>query len=146
MKRLRRFSIGRLLAIALVTSWMFVALANAQSGYQGKFTLSSQVHWGSSALPPGNYSFKLACSSEDCSATIWDKDGKVRTARTVVREDNKDPKAGSALLIATRGGENIVHTVRLAGSPVIFIYDLGLAHQRGVQQLTNTNTLLVNAK
>lgn len=147
MKTLRRFSIGKLLAIALVTSWTFVGMANAQSDYQGKFTLSSHVHWGSSVLPPGNYSFRLACSGEDCSATIWDKEGKVRTARSVVKEANKDPKAGSAILIATRGGENIVHSVRLAGSPVIVIYDAALAHERNiVRQASNMNALPVTAK
>jgi hypothetical protein len=36
---------------------------NAQTVYQGKFTLAAETRWGSATLPAGDYTFTLASSS-----------------------------------------------------------------------------------
>jgi hypothetical protein len=49
-----------------------------------------------------------------------------------IREDST--KGGSALLIGTRGGQRIVHSLRIAELGQVFVYDRALAREHAVQE------------
>ena len=51
-------SLRFVLGVALV-GCLFATTAQAQSRFEGKFTLTSEVHWRAAVLPPGDYSLKL---------------------------------------------------------------------------------------
>jgi hypothetical protein len=47
------------LGVAALALGAWATSANAQSAYQGKFTLPVETHWGGATLPAGNYSLVL---------------------------------------------------------------------------------------
>ena len=49
--------------IAAVALGALAISGNAQTVYQGKFTLAVETRWGSSTLPAGDYTFTLTSSS-----------------------------------------------------------------------------------
>ncbi len=51
LKLLRKAGVVALFLAGLATD------GNAQSAYQGKFTLPSETHWGGTTLPAGDYTF-----------------------------------------------------------------------------------------
>ena len=56
----------KLLTKLVVAALALGALAtngNAQTVYQGKFTLPFETHWGSATLPAGDYTFTMASAS-----------------------------------------------------------------------------------
>jgi hypothetical protein len=69
----RRFEMSWARHLKLFTKVGVAALAlgalatsgNAQSVYQGKFTLPFETHWGSVTLPAGDYTFVMSSASSD---------------------------------------------------------------------------------
>lgn len=57
LKLFAKFGVAALALGALATG------ENAQSVYQGKFTLPSETHWGNATLPAGDYTFTMASAS-----------------------------------------------------------------------------------
>jgi hypothetical protein len=57
LKLLTKFGVAALALGALATS------GKAQNAYQGKFRLPVETHWGSTTLPPGDYTFTLPSNS-----------------------------------------------------------------------------------
>jgi hypothetical protein len=71
LNRMRRFEMIWARHLKLFTKVGVAALAlgafatsgNAQTVYQGKFTLPFETHWGSATLPAGDYTFTMASAS-----------------------------------------------------------------------------------
>jgi hypothetical protein len=69
----RRFEMSWARHLKLFTKVGVAALAlgalatsgNAQSVYQGKFTLPFETHWGSATLPAGDYTFVMSSAISD---------------------------------------------------------------------------------
>ena len=51
------------LGVAALALGALAASGNAQSVYQGKFTLPAETHWGGATLPAGDYTFALQSMS-----------------------------------------------------------------------------------
>jgi hypothetical protein len=123
----------------LATS-LFAGTANAQS-FKGKFTLTHETHWGQAVLPAGDY---LLSFDNHISNLLVVRDAK--SGRGVAYEpinNRQDSKAGgSALLIGTRGSQQVVHSFRVAELGETFIYDRPLA-RRAVEEANNTATVRV---
>lgn len=121
----------RLLVLTLAAICLFTGVANAAPIYQGKFTLSNEVRWGKAMLPPGDYSLRVDYVNAATIVTIVEaKSGKhIAFVLSSFREDVG--KGDSALLIATKGNQSVVHSLRLTELNVTFIYDWDLAHGRG---------------
>jgi len=49
--------------VAALALGAFATSGNAQSAYQGKFTLAVETHWGGARLPAGDYTFALPSNS-----------------------------------------------------------------------------------
>jgi hypothetical protein len=129
-----------LFAAVLLASSLFAGSANAQS-FKGKFTLTHETHWGQAVLPAGDY---LLSFDNHISNLLVVRDAK--SGRGVAYEpinNRQDSKAGgSALLIGTRGSQQVVHSFRVAELGETFIYDRPLA-RRAVEEANNTATVRV---
>src|ERR1700676_712908 len=59
LKLLTKAGVAAIALGALATS------GNAQNGYQGKFTLPFETHWGTATLPAGDYTFVMSSASSE---------------------------------------------------------------------------------
>ena len=103
----------------LLAACFLATAAHADSLFEGKFTLTHEVHWGEAVLGPGAYSLALDQSTQ----TIIIRDAS--TGRLVAREfANPDyykaDRADSKLLVAVRGRQRVVYSVQVAGLGKIF--------------------------
>lgn len=126
----------KLLVAALMGACWFVGSANAQFSRQFQFSLPHEVRWGEAMLPAGEYRLKVGYRNAATFVTIQAAEsGKtVAMVRCSITENDKNPKDGSALLIASRGGQRIVHSLKLAELGEVFVYDAALARGRGTSE------------
>lgn len=144
MKRIRKLTTVKLLLAALAITCLFAGRTNAQQAFTSEFTLPFEVQWGLAVLPAGEYRV-----TGDHSGTVDIQEAKsgkfVAHVRCGIREDSR--KGHSALLIATRGGQKVVHSLRLAVLGVTFIYDPALARNPEIMEAHKTQAVpLVTAK
>ena len=62
MKGLRRYSHVALLLLGLLSSTV-VPIATPADSILGRFTLTSEVRWGNTVLPPGEYTYSISSNS-----------------------------------------------------------------------------------
>jgi hypothetical protein len=128
-----------LFAAVLLASSLFAGSANAQS-FKGKFTLTHETHWGQAVLPAGDYVLSF---DNHISNVLVVRDASGRGVAFEPINNRQDSKAGgSALLIGTRGSQQVVHSFRVAELGETFIYDRTLA-RRAVEEANNTATVRV---
>ena len=126
----------KLLVAALMGACLFVGAASAQFSRQFQFSLPHEVRWGEAMLPAGEYRLEVGYRNAATFVTIQEAEsGKtVAMVRCSITENDKNPKDGSALLIASRGGQRIVHSLKLAELGEVFIYNPALARGRGTSE------------
>jgi hypothetical protein len=61
----RRLKLLTKLGVAALALGAFATSGNAQTVYQGKFTLPFETHWGSATLPAGDYTFVMSSASSN---------------------------------------------------------------------------------
>jgi len=108
-----RFFLGILLAACFLAT-----AAHADSLFEGKFTLTNEVHWGKAMLGPGSYTLAL----DQPTRTIIIRDastGKI-VDREFARPDYNTDNDNSQLLVAIQGNQRTVYSVRLAGLGEVF--------------------------
>lgn len=131
MKAIRILTVGQLLAVALLTSFLFASVAGAQSiVYQGKFTLPYEVRWSGSTLPAGDYLIEIKSKGSPIIALVRSTSGKSTVTYVMNSSIDTDPKGQNALLITARNGKNIVHSLAITDLGVVLVYDPGLAHEK----------------
>lgn len=96
----------------------FTATAKADSLFKGKFTLTSEVHWGKAVLPAGEYVLKIEGGSQ--LITIYRADNGGTVVRDFARIGQSDPNGNNALLVSIRGHQRAVYSVQLAGLGEVF--------------------------
>lgn len=134
-----------LFATVLLAICTFARSASAQTQFQGRCTLLYAAHWGKAVLPVGD--FLLTFTRMDGVAMLLVQDAK--SGRYVANEPvnitEESTKSGSALLIGTRAGQRIVHSIRIAELGQVFVYDPALAHGHTVEEVHNTQAVPVSA-
>jgi hypothetical protein len=134
-------------ALVLIAG-LFAGGVQAQSVYNGKFTLTHSVRWGQAVLPAGNYRINIDPSDGFgmLMAEVFDtKTG--RPAAMIACNITENAKGSSALLLSRRGGEKVVHTLRVEELNESFIFDPSLAHRRVAEEAEATETVpILNAK
>ena len=113
-----RYSANLRVFLGILLAACFLATsALADSLFEGKFTLTNEVHWGKAVLGPGAYS--LALDQPTRTIIIRDcvrQDRRSRVCPTWRSPDNDD----SQLLITVHGNQRAVSSVRLAGLGEVF--------------------------
>ena len=132
-----------LLAAALLATSLFARSAKAQSAINGKFTLQHETRWGQAVLPAGNYSVSFDHNNKIHGLLVIRDAKSLRfVAYEPINNRQDSGKGGSALLIGTRGSQQIVHSFRVAELGQTFVYDRTLA-RRAVEEAHNTKTVPV---
>jgi hypothetical protein len=131
------------LAAVLLTAGAFGSVANAQSEYQGKFTLTYEVQWGKAVLHSGTYLVTLPPAGRDQLLVIRNEKSQrfVAFEPISIREDSGSGE--SALLIGTRGKQRIVYSFRNAELGQMFVYDPALAHPRVADEANKAHAIPV---
>lgn len=136
-----------LFAAALLATCLFAVSANAQSAFQGKFTLQHETRWGDAVLPAGDYVIELdltsAMGSGPSMAVIRNAASGKRVAFVSSAIVDGGASGGSALLIASRGKHRVVHSFRVTELGEVFIYDPALARGRIVEEARSTEAVPV---
>ena len=113
MKRIHSLTMARLIAAALVATFLFAGAANAQTAH-GNFRLPQPVQWGKILLPAGEYEFALKSASMTGLVAVHSKDQKISGFVMPVEIARLDTKAPSALIVEIRGNQRTVRSLRLA--------------------------------
>jgi hypothetical protein len=132
-----------LFATVLLATCLSASSANAQSAFDGKFTLPYEAHWGKAVLPAGDYLLSISATENPPTVIIQDARSGRRVAMVVpsIREDTTG--GGSTLLIGYRGAQRVIHSFRVAELGVVFVSDPGLAHGRAVREEEARKTQVV---
>jgi hypothetical protein len=108
-----------LVAVVLATS-VFVAAANAQPRFQGKFTLPYEVHWSTAVLPAGQYTIRIRSIGD--AAFVSSADGKTGFVLPSRFWDDSQ-KGPTSLLITTYRNERRVRSLNLPGLGASLVYE-----------------------
>jgi hypothetical protein len=121
-----------LFAAAVLATALFAGSASAQSQFKGKFTLQHETRWGQAVLPAGHYT--LTFDNKMPNMLVIRDASSLRGAGYVSANNRQDSAGGeSALLIAVRGSQQVVHSFRAAELGQTFIFDRELA-RRAVEE------------
>jgi hypothetical protein len=133
-------SLKLFLGILLATCFLATA-AHAQSLFEGKFTLTNEVHWGKAVLAPGAYTLTLEQSPR--TIIIRDASGK-NVAQEVSQPGYNTDNDDSQLLVSVRGNQRAVYSVRLAGRGEVFhkVHPFA-ASGRAAEEARNAETIRV---
>ncbi len=136
-----------LFATTLLATCLFTGVLNAQPGFRGKFTLQHETRWVGAVLPPGEYVLALAQGTGTGSTMVVIRDAKSGNVVAYVPPGIADGggKGESALLISNRGGQRVVHSLRVAALGEVFIYDPALARERAAEEARNEDAVPVTA-
>jgi hypothetical protein len=110
-------SLRFVLGVALV-GCLFATTAQAQSGFEGKFTLTNEVHWRAAVLPPGDYSLKLDTARR--MIVLSDAHTNKPLALESVKVDSDAQNRDSQMVVEAQGNQRVVTSARLAGLGEVF--------------------------
>jgi hypothetical protein len=132
-----------LFAAVLLAACLFGSPANAQSDFQGKFTLPYETHWGKAVLPAGDYVMTFTHDNTQPMLMIRDAKSRLIVAYelTDVRDDSS--KGPSALLIGTQGTRRAVQSLRIAELGKTFVYERPPAQGRSTEEAGQTQAVPV---
>ncbi len=110
---LSNFARPKVLVLAMGLAVLLPALAHAE-GFKGKFTLTSETHWGTAVLGPGGYEFVLDSISAPTKLVVRSADGKVAALLVSMSSSEAYPVKTNSLKLETRGSKVFVSAVYLA--------------------------------
>ncbi len=148
MNSKKNFSAIGLLTLGLLAALLCAGVANAAPPYQGKFTLPNDVRWGKAMLPAGDYLLRVEYVNSATFATIQEAKSRkiVAIVLSSISDDNKNIEEGNALLIGTRDGQSVVHSLRLAELGMVLVYDRPLARaRREIEEAHNNQAVPVTS-
>lgn len=131
-----------LCAAVLLVACSYGSRANAQSNFQGKFTLPYEVQWGTATLPPGDYTITFTHGRIPNLLDIRN----AKSNRGVAYEPTnirQDPKGESALLVSVRGRMHVVCSLTIAELGETFVYPAGAARERPTEEARHTQIVPV---
>jgi hypothetical protein len=111
MKSLRSFSKVLILAFSVIAASPLAA--HAQSFTRGKFTLSSETHWGTAVLFAGSYEFLLQTSTAPARVMVRKADGDYVAVIVPVFTSTQSSATTSSLHLESRGSEVFVSSLYL---------------------------------
>ncbi len=145
MSSKRNLRVIRFLTLGLLAAVLCVGVANAAPPFEGKFILPYEVRWGKAMLPAGDYSLRLEYINAATIVTIQESKSRKMVAFVLSPIAESNPEGESALLIADRGRQRVVHSLRLAELGVVLIYEPALARGWEVQEARKTQAVPVLA-
>jgi hypothetical protein len=118
--RNRHSTMAKVILGVLFATCVFTAVANAQSTFEGKFTLPYEAHWNHAVLPAGEYAIQV--QSKGSPALLRSTSGN-KAAYTIVPTIGDLQKGAACLTVTIRGNERRVRSVNLPQIGVSLIFD-----------------------
>ncbi len=132
-----------LIPAALFAVCLWANTANAQSAFQGRFTLPFAAHWGATVLPPGDYLLSDESNNIPGLFVVREANSRRLVAYESASMFSHDISGGkSALLIATRGTQHVVYSLRLAEHGRAFVFDRALAQASAAEEARQVKVVL----
>jgi hypothetical protein len=112
MKSIRRFSLSKVLLLAMVAMGASAIPAHAQTT-TGTFSLVHKVRWAGAVLPPGDYAFSLSSHDLPARITVRQIGGPIVAMLLPQTVSEDDFVGSSSLVLHQEGGESFVSMLRL---------------------------------
>lgn len=112
MKSIRRFSLSKVLLLAIAAMSASAIPAHAQNT-AGTFSLAHKVLWAGAVLPPGDYAFSLDTQSSPARISVRHVDGPIVGILLPQAISDDDFVGASSLVLHQEGGESVVSTLHL---------------------------------
>jgi hypothetical protein len=131
-------------AALLMVAGFFAGATQAQSVYSGHFTLDHSIRWGKTEIPAGEYNLTLDTlgSTPLLARVVNAKTGvNVALVSCAIVESGDGP---SRLMLGRRGGQYVVHTLRLEELGESFIFDRQLASRAARQEAQQADAVPVS--
>jgi hypothetical protein len=123
MKALRRYSRVALLLCSLLSSTV-VPMATHADNILGRFTLTTEARWGSTVLPPGEYTYSVAANAVMPIVIVRSVRGDLGAfVVPVTMTDARKAEPDKLVLEKTNGGM-VVSSLYVKDMRVIFHYRL----------------------
>lgn len=126
-----------MVAAALLGTLLVAGPANAQSEYQGKFTLRQQTRWGKTVLPAGQYRLNIDHRAGIAIVTVKDAKSERIVAFVESQAAEHSGEGGDALLLNPREMGMSVQALRVAELGKTFVYEPARA-AGATEQASNT--------
>ncbi len=124
-----------LVAAGLLSIGLGASASQAQTVYNGSFTLDHSIRWQNSTMPAGDYTFSVASTSRNQPITVTGPDGSVFQLPMVVSNTKISEK--SVLKLEWRGEDMYVRELDLG--------QVGLSFGYRVPKATADDKLLAKA-
>ena len=121
-------SFARTKVLVLALAVVLPVMAHAE-GVKGKFTLTSEAHWGVAVLTPGTYDFTLDSTSVPSRVMVHSADGKVAAIVLPMCGTEGYPVKSTSLELETRGSDLYVSGLYLADSDMELHFAVPAAKQ-----------------
>jgi hypothetical protein len=118
----------RISPVLLVLVTMAVALlpraARAQAAVDGKFTLPTEVHWGTAVLPAGVYRFSVDAFEPSTVLRIYDESNPAVSYFVMTQgwDQAASVSGESRLILGNKDGETYVKELRLGSQGMSLYY------------------------
>ncbi len=106
-------SCARSKALAVALGIVFALPMMAHAEFKGKFTLTTETHWGPAVLAPGNYDFVLDSISAPTKIVVRESDGKVAAILISMWSAGTSHAKSNTLELETHGSSTFVSAVYL---------------------------------
>jgi hypothetical protein len=121
MKMIRRFAQVQVLVLSLLSSTVVPMTAHADEVH-GKFTLTSQTHWGTTILPAGDYTYSLETRSAMPVVLLRSAKGNASAFIAATSETDTNDRAPNALIIETQGTMRVITELHVNDAGVVLHY------------------------
>ena len=132
------------LAAVLLTAGLVGSVANAQSTFQGKFTLPYATQWGKATLQPGDY--LLTFYGEGTMLVIRDAKSQRVVAFEPINDREDCGEGGSALIISATGEQHVVRSLRISELGEAYVYSRPSAREMEEARKTGAVPIVVAEK
>jgi hypothetical protein len=143
MKFDRRFL--SLVVLVLALSFAAPAVAHAQDFARGKFTLTSETHWGPAVLPAGDYVVSFDSATSPTITTIRGADGNPAAMIFPLSRTEMPISSGSLLQLERRGKDTYVSSFYLKELGVEFQYFVPKATEADLAKTTTKESPALTA-
>ena len=131
----------RLLAILMLATCAFTAVANAQASFTGKVTLPYEVHWGTAILPAGEYTITMNTLHSVTLVQSARNDKAFYTRMPAIQDSTNGP---ISLVITSLHGERRVQSMNLPEFGRSLVYErLSKAEQEEIAKAGQIQTVPV---
>jgi hypothetical protein len=110
----------KLILGVLIATCVFTSAANAQSSFEGKFTLPYEVHWNHTVLPAGEYAIQADSKGTPAVLRSTSSNRSAYTGAPIIVNGEKGP---ACLTVTIRGNERRVRSVNLPQIGMSLIFD-----------------------